>query len=266
MVLRNHKYIVDGIAFNTPIFDKYGVDRKLEEVYTAWRRNSSSPSFDIIMSHDGSQYVPSKIVDVRVCGDLPMFNVYTESGRQFRTPLEASLVTEGGIPMVVRNIPIGTRLVTVDNYKNYHGDHIALRTDANSRVRALLRNHGIPFSISPTGSTQTERGNIWCAEYEVDGVLTHEGSNSITVGVNNWRTAIKQLFGLPETALDPVIKIVPARKKYAIGVYTEGPQNIVVGNGILVQSAQTEVRKDYEFRRGPITTRSKSSQEFNNRD
>jgi hypothetical protein len=248
MASSNHKYIDDGIAYNVHIFNEDGIHHRMSYLWEVRVAQRSPKTFDHIMSHDGSQYVVNNVTNVRVCGDKQMVTVYTRSGRRFRTSLGASLITEGGIPVEVRNLQIGMRLLTVDNYKYYFGDKVALRTDGNSRVRALLRNHGVPFEVGEFGGTETELGNIYCVDYKM-GDTFHTGVvNHTTFDITNWRDGVKQMFGLPETSLDEIVSIVPAKSKYVIAVWVDGPQNIVTENGILVQSTQTEVRDDKRYR------------------
>lgn len=242
MVLRNHRYIEDGIGYNSNVFDIDGNYHKVAEVWEAKYQKRSPKTFDYIMSYGENEYVVSPVTDVRVCGNKDMVTVYTRAGRQLRTPLGASLITSGG-PVVVRNLAIETPLKVVDQYKNYHGDRLALRTDGNARVRAFLRNHKIPFEIGEFGGTETSLGNIYCVEYDTEGILTAD--NAYTFGLNNWRDGVKALFNLPDHTYDEVTKIVHAKAKYAVAIWTAGVQNIVTETGILVQSTQTEVIDDW---------------------
>jgi hypothetical protein len=173
---------------------------------------------------------------------MEMVALHTRAGRQFRTPLDASVVTPSG-PVRVRDLGMETPLLVVDNYKNYYGDKTALRTHGNARLRALLRNHLVPFTINEFDGTVTDRGVLYCQDYDTEAVT--ESNQIYTFGINNYREAVKAMFDLPDYAHDDVVKIVKAMPKYAMAIYVSGPQNIVLPTGIIVQSTQTEVNHDW---------------------
>jgi hypothetical protein len=238
---RNHRYITDGIIYNTFVFDENGNNRRVSELYEIWARPKSTRKFDHLLSYDNG-YVVNTVTDVRVCGDMEMVALHTRAGRQIRTPLDASVVTPEG-PVRVRDLGMEQQITVVDNYKNYYGDKVALRTHGNARLRAFLRNHMVHFTINEFDGTVTDRGTLYCQDYDTPMVTWHH--NVYTFGLNNYREAIKDMFALPDFAYDEVVKVVKAMPKYAIAIYVNGPQNVVLPSGIIVQSTQTEVQSDW---------------------
>lgn len=244
MRLRNHTYIHDGIMYQNYIFDENGVHCKVGDVWLRWqkKRAETKPPLKVIKSFDHG-YVNSNVSDVRVCGSHELVLVTTKSNRKFWTGLDAQVVTSAG-PVTVRNLGIGAELIALDNYKNYYGDTIKLETTGNARARALLRNHGIPFEVLPNGGTRTDDYEVHVMDFEVEGVINNGGV--ITLGINNYRETMKLLFELPDYTTDEVVSIDPKMyKKYLVAIYVDGPQNIVLQNGLVIQSPQTEVRHDW---------------------
>lgn len=241
MRYRNHRYITDGIIYNTYVFDENGNNRRVSEMYEIWAKPRSPKKFDHLQSYDNG-YVINTITDVRVCGDMEMVALHTRAGRQIRTTLDASVITPTG-PVRVRDLGIETPLLVVDNYKNYYGDRVMLRTNGNGRLRALLRNHLVPFTINEFDGTVTEKGTLYCQDYDTN--IVTQSNGVYTFGINNYREHVKTLFNLPDYTTDDVVKIAHAKSQYAMAIYVSGPQNIVLPSGIIMQSTQTEVNNDW---------------------
>lgn len=236
-------YINDGLIYSQYVFKEDGTEIRMARIWERAQhvRPTGEGKLDKILSYDNG-YTTSNITDMRVCGDKQMARLKLRSGRSLPIGLDASLITPNG-PVRVRELGVGTKLVAVDCYKHYRGDMIKLSTHGNARVRALLRNHGVPFTVSKYDGTITDNWDLYCYNFETPGVVV-EG-RKVTYGLNNYREGIKQLLGLPDSTTDEVVAIEPIRYgKYALAMYLDGPQNIVLDNGLIIQSTQTPVRHD----------------------
>lgn len=238
----NHNYINDGIMYTTQAFDEFGNNVAASRFWERWAAkgpNTHAWSHKIMSYDDG--YVVNQLVDLRLAGNTDLMLLSTVGGRKLYCTLDSTLLTKRGM-LSLREIGIGTELVTVDFYKGYHGDHLKMDTTGNGRIRALLRNHGITFGINELNGTVTEHGTLYCVDYDTPEAV-REG-NWITFGLNNYRESVKAMFGLEDTSTDVVSHIVSGKRNHIIGMYVDGPQNIVLQNGIVVKSTQTEVRND----------------------
>lgn len=242
MVYPNHNYINDGIMYTNHLFDEHGNHIRASDLWQRWvaRGPNTHAHTHKVMSYDNG-YVVNQIIDMRVCGLTELVAVTTKSNRKIMTSLDSTLLTKYGM-LGVRNLGIGTPLLTVDYYKGYQGDTLKLDTSGNGRVRALLRSAGMPFTINENGGTVWDNTNIYCVDWDTDGPV--EVENNLTFGLNNYRESLKQIYGLPDFVYDPVVRIAPARSRHVVAIYVDGPQNVVIQNGMIVQTTQTEVRND----------------------
>lgn len=248
MRLRNHTYIHDGIMYLNYVTDADGNHWRMSQLWENWIKKSSQAKEPIrtVKSFDGG-YVTNNIVDLRVAGNHEVLLMTTESNRKMWCGPDTQFLTEDGyFPM--KSIGIGAPLVVMDNYKNYYGDTIKLGSDGNSRARALLRNHRIDFEIDEHGGTLLDGMLVYVVDWDVEKPIVHnDGAMDImTLGLNNYRDELRSMFDLPEYSVDRVVGVAPkVYKKYLIGIYVDGPQNVVLVNGLVVQSTQTEVRNDW---------------------
>lgn len=244
--LRTHRYIDDGIVYTNHVFDGNGNNVRMSELWEKWnyKHPNANPRIEYVLSYDRSGgYVSNKILDIRVCGDKDMMMVTTRMGRKLHFSIDSCIITDKG-PLRVRNLGVGTKVLAVDNYKNYYGDKVRLLSHGNARVRALLRNHGVPFEQIDYDGTRTEHYDFYCWDFETDGPVFN--GNTVTFGMNNYREGIKELLGLPDYTYDEVVSIRDGyKRKYSIALYLENPQNVVLQNGLVVQSTQTKVRDDW---------------------
>ena len=185
-------------------------------------------------------YKLNKVVDVRVAGNIDMALVTTAAGRKFYCAVDSTIATERGM-MPLRKIGVGTNLLTLDMYKRYYGDQLKHDVTGNGRVRAFLRNHDHAFTIGPNGETLWGGYTIYCVDYDTPSPV-FEANMTITLGLNNWRSFMMTEFGLAEYNLDPVAKIKYPVPRTGLAVYVEGTQNIIVHNGVILQTTQTEIR------------------------
>ena len=242
---RNHTYIHDGVLYLHYVLDGEGRHIRMSKLWEKWnyKHPNAKPKVDTIKSFDNG-FVNNKIVDLRVAGNEDLFWVSTVGGRKFYIAAENRVLTTQGY-RGVKELAIGLPLITMDNYKGYYGDHLALKTDGNSRVRAMLRNHYIPFDELDGGGTLVNGYKIWVVDYDT-GIPegTKAGDDMYTFGLDTYRDGVTKLLGLTNHSTDAIVSIVPARRLYTIGIYMENQQNVVLTNGVVLEATQTEARND----------------------
>lgn len=240
---RSHAYINDAIVYSNFVFDGDANIIRASRVWELWNhtRPNAAPPMTKIQSYDKG-YVTSNITDMQLCGNKKLKILTTAAGRKVWVGMDSSILTVDG-PRILRHVGIGTKLLTVDCYKMYWGDRLKLTSHGNGRVRAFLRNHQIEFTMNDLDGTVTKDWTIYCHDFDTDGPI-REGRN-ITYGLNNYREGVKELLGLPDASkLDTVVSIKDAKSdKWMIAFYVDGPENIILDNGLIMQSTQTPVRR-----------------------
>lgn len=246
MVFRNDTYIDDGIEYQLYVLDENGRHIRMSDLWEKWnyKHPNANPPVKKILSFDWNRgYVVNEITDLRVAGNKELFLVTTKTNRKWYMTAENSVLTHAGYTKLDR-LGIGTTVVTMDNYKGYYGDTIKLETDGNSRVRAMLRNHQVPFEKLPTGGTKAKGYEIHVVDYDVpDRIWVSDWK--VTLGLNNYRKEVSDILNLTLCFQDDIVSIVSKRYgKYTIGIYVDRPDDVVLTNGIVMKSTQTEVRND----------------------
>jgi len=249
MAFRNHVYIEDGFVYRHYVLDGEGRHVRMSTLWEKWnyKSKSANPPITKVQSFDWNNgYVTNDITDLRVAGSKELFLVSTEGNRKLYMTRHNSILTDSGFKELGL-LGIGTKLITMDNYKGYYGDTISLRTDGNSRVRALLRNHGIPFEVLESNGTRVGSLEIDVVEHDVLSSI-QTGPDSWTFGLNNYRSGVQALLSLPEYTVERITKIEKKKKQlYTIGMYVSGEQNVVLTNGLVLKSTQTEVSNDRRY-------------------
>lgn len=239
MGLDKHTYIKDPIMFTHHVFGPDGNDITMTKIWENHAKVIPSRKKVIQLQAYENGYQLNTVLDVKVAGNIDMALVTTRAGRKFYSALDSTILTKRGM-MPLRQVGVGTELVTLEMYKRYYGDQLKLDVSGNGRVRAFLRNHDLAFAHAENGGTLWNEYTFYCVDYDIDEPIFE--NETFTLGLNNYREFLMEELGLPEYAFDPVVSIKYPVPRTGLAVYVEGPQNVIVHNGVVLQTTQTELR------------------------
>jgi uncharacterized protein YjeT (DUF2065 family) len=239
-------YIPDGVIHTHYAFTGTGRHMAVADFWAAWHTKiplllKKNPELTIMSYNEETGYEVNKVIDTRACGlQRETVSISTEGALRVSGTPSSSILTDRGM-VKVSSIGIGIKLKVVDNYKGFYGDTISLQTTIGARMIALLRTHDIEYESVHYNAIRIKGVTITGVEFDLDHPIV-EGSE-VTVGPNNYRQFIKEMLDLPDYTFRTVTGIKLAKNKgHGVALYLRGTQNVVLQNGIIVQSTQTKVR------------------------
>lgn len=237
------RYIEDGIFYRSWVFDSNGTHVNVSTLWEQFNKtrpigNHRNNTVTHVTSYDNG-YTSSKILSVNNTGRKDLLKFRTRDGRTIHAGYNNEFMTDQGMVKAV-NLGIGAKLKFVDTYKYYHGDTIKVDTSGLGRMKALLRTNHIPFESAPSGGIETEKGILFCMEWDTDYPAVH--GNKITYGLNNYRESMKELFDLPDYHYDELRAVREYGDGHLVAVHLEGVQNFVLQNGLIIGAPKESMR------------------------
>jgi len=176
--------------------------------------------------------------DIYICQVKRPFAITTKNGRKHLAFYKQRILTSNGFVRVDR-LGINAELITFD-HNPYMNRQYGFRKYSLGylRLRAFLRNHLIEFEEVGDVGTKVGDTTFYCVDYDVEEPII--SGNDITLGLNNYREFLMKMFGVGLFSTDTVVNIKQrAATKYILGIVVEdGPQNLIVQNGLVFTTQQ----------------------------